>query len=119
MSPYDALTGAVLRGIDSSAAAHGWAAESEGPARSGITLIFDTGRLTITNPFTLRCDSGGTVDPQSIIGCCVTASYTTGDRRVWVFDGHIVLAIALGGDDVSGGPAAVFRPDTGRAVVFR
>lgn len=106
MSCSDALTGAVLRGIDTSAA-------------GGVTLVFDTGRLTIAKPFRLRCDSGGTVDPQSIIGCCVTAAYTTGERRVWVFDGRIALSIALGAEDVSGGPAAVFRPDTGRAVVFR
>lgn len=106
MKGSDPLTGAVLRRIDTTKA-------------GGTTLVFDAGRLAIATPFTLRCDSGGTVDPQAVIGCCVTAAYTTGDRRVWVFDGHVVLAIALRAHDSAGGPAAVFQPDTGPRVVFR
>jgi hypothetical protein len=116
MAGSDVLTGAVLRGIDTCAAEYGC---GEGSITSGITFIFETGRLTIANPFTLKCDSGGTVDPQSIIGCCVTASYATDDCHVLVFDGRIALSISLRAEDFVRDEAAVFRPVAGGVVVFK
>jgi hypothetical protein len=113
MATSDVLTGAVLRGIDTPAA------DAEGSITSGITFVFDTGRLTVANPFTLKCDSGERVDSHAIFGCRVTAAYATDTAHVIVFDGRIALSISRREEDFVRREAAVFRPVTGSMVEFR
>lgn len=100
------LNGAILRDV-------------EQDAGEALTLIFDKGRLRIENPYTLRCDFGEPVTPLALIGCAVTAAYSTDSDLVLVLDGRISLSISRREEDFSGPQAAVFTSATGEVVAFK
>lgn len=82
------------------------------------SLLFDTGVLNVENPFIVSCDSGEPVGLSSILGCCVSASFSTETELFVVFDGRISLRVSLRDEDFIGPEAASFRATTGDIVVF-
>jgi hypothetical protein len=102
---FDALNDAVLAGVSS-------------PAGGGVQLQFDRGTLLLLNPFTLKCDSGGLLQPATLIGCRVS-SCDWGDCELeLVFEGRLYLTVSLREQDFLGPEAAVFQPLTGAPVIF-
>jgi hypothetical protein len=102
---FDALDGAVLAGVSA-------------PASGGVLLQFDRGSLLLLNPFTLKCDSGGTLQPATLIGCRVSACDWGETELELVFEGRLYLTVSLREQDFLGPEAAVFRPLTGDPVYF-
>jgi len=82
-------------------------------------LEFDTGNLAIYNPCTLQCDSGLTVEFNSIIGGQVTDAFASSDELAIVFAGRIYLKISLKEEDFIQAEAAVYRPKSGPIIVMR
>ena len=80
------------------------------------SLVFDTGVLKIWNPFVLVCDSGEYVNFNSMIGCCVSDTFSTDCEFIAVFEGRITLRVSLREEDFIGPEAASWRANTGEAV---
>lgn len=83
------------------------------------SLVFDKGVLTVENPFMLSCDSGEAVDWRSMIGCCVTDTFSTQTDFYVVFDGRLSLRVSLKEQDFIGPYAASFRALAGDVVIVR
>lgn len=83
-----------------------------------LELSFDTGRLVICNPCTLRCDSNAPLEFQSLIGNRVTDAFTDQDDLVLVFEGRLYLSVSLREEDFIAPEAAVYTPTSGATVVF-
>lgn len=87
-------------------------------AMAELELSFDTGHLTICNPYTLRCDSNVPVEFQNLMGNRVTDAYCDGDELTVVFEGRLYLSVSLREEDFIGPEAAVYTPLSGPAIVF-
>lgn len=102
---FEALDDAVLAGVSS-------------PTDGNLLLQFDCGSLLLLNPFTLKCDSGGLLEPATLIGCRVSGCDWDESELQVVFEGRLYLTVSLREQDFLGPEAAVFTPLAGAPVIF-
>jgi hypothetical protein len=108
MKPDNCLRGAILISVD-----------SNGPSTDDCPLlVFDNGRLSISNPFTLKCTSNEAVTLRTMTGCRVTDTIITQTEIIIVFEGTVYLCISLREEDFIGPEAASFAASSGEVVVF-
>ena len=113
---YSILHGARLLEVDERLPAHELAGSRSTRRDTCPSLLFDRGVLKIWNPFELACDSGECVDFNSMIGCCVSDTFSTERELFVVFEGRISLRVSLSDEDFIGPEAASWRANTGDVV---
>lgn len=112
----DVIDGARLLEVNERSSAYKAAKPAGLPQDNCPVLTFDSGVLTIENPYFISCDSGEPVGLGSIIGCFVSNAFATSTEFFVVFEGRIYLRISLRDEDSIGPEAATFRANTGEIV---
>jgi hypothetical protein len=120
MRPSDkcsALNGARLLEVTERSPAHKAGGYASFQHDSRPSLVFDKGVLNVENPFLISCDSGESASLSSVVGCCVSDTFSTATEFFVVFEGRISLRVSLRDEDFIGPEAASYRANTGEVVI--
>lgn len=115
----DLLSRARLLEVTERSSAYNRSANAAAQQDSRPVLVFDTGVLHVENPFSIACDSGEHVTLRSLIGCYVSATFSTDTEFYLVFEGRISLRVSMREEDFIGPGAASFRDNSGKVISVR